>query len=134
MKYFKFLIVLLFPLLMAASVKHSTVETKSRIMSDGTVLLQFKTVANKGYKLKFNSEWNLNLKKYDNIVFDKVSFDQDNLKNDKKSNLFLILLGKKTNMATSGIVEYELTSYVCKTKNLCYKDIHKGYIPWKALK
>jgi hypothetical protein len=131
----KFLGTMLLSLCMVASAKskpaalHSKIESKSRILADGTILLQIKILANRGYKLKLNSEWDLNFKKHDGVVIDRISFDQKNFKDN--SSFFLIVLGKKNTQQKFGSIDYELSSYVCKTKKLCYKDIHRGYIPWK---
>jgi hypothetical protein len=115
--------------LTAAPKVQSKIELEA-VPADATVSFNFKVVPEGNMVINEDGPWRLDIQSADGVNMDRQKFE--------KADIDFKFPGWKVNgktSATSGEIEYRATVFVCtKDKAQCFRDVHKGKLPWKVVK
>jgi hypothetical protein len=112
--------------LTAAPTIQSKIELEA-VSKGSEVSFNFKVVPAANMIINEDGPWRLEIQSADGITIDRKKFEKTDL---DFTHPGWKVLGKTS--ATSGEIEYRATVFVCtKDKAQCFRDVHKGKLPWK---
>jgi hypothetical protein len=110
--------------------KHTSVDPSVKALADGNFEFTFKVVVPGDLVVNNDAPWKLEVKEAKGLTFAEMTYGAKATKPDLPG---FVITTKTKPTAQEGSLEYSLVAFACtKNKDNCYRDVHKGTVPWKV--